>query len=635
MATMRTTLTGNETHGEKKLYYILRDKFNDDYQVWHNVLIHSVSTEIDFVIIHPSEGIYVIEVKDIILDNILSFNQDRIDYQGHSGIQNILNPISQARKNSFVIRNGLIEYPCMLTQSGKYQNKLAVPVNYGVAFPHISSDSIMASNFSGSLPPNKILDKSFFDGIAWTDRDFEKSLQSIQEIKFNPLLNQEQWNVIHQFLGTPIVKELASDKIVGVLDEIQDHLVKYKIEDQIVIEGPAGSGKSIVLIKRAAHMIQQHPDWRIGIFCYNALMSNYLKTILSSEVASENVIVSHFDKISGLGIEPASLDAILIDEGQDVSLIHLVKIKSLLNPETASFTIFHDPKQQLFEKHDLDELLQLAEFSISNVKALVRQQRSVHFILAQSFYNVLTNPDQPIVTTVEETMLFSKNYFFGMENKVSAISSGSARFFNDHDELHADHSILKELNRSLTIQNVSSISEMIEDFADFITRKVADDNALFSDFYMIFPKKYMDKKYLPTKVRSVLMQYKIPYRYIDKETGESYNPADNAHITEKDNRLSSNLKENVVTVSNIHQSKGLDAKHIAILGFNEILLPYNSVEDVFDDSPHVYLKKSASLAYVALTRATKTNHIYFTHENELQTLLQEIINTFSSTPIQN
>lgn len=88
---MRTTLSGNETHGEKKLYYILRDKFNDDYQVWHNVLIHSVSTEIDFVIIHPSEGIYVIEVKDIILDNILSFNQDRIDYQGHNGIQNILN----------------------------------------------------------------------------------------------------------------------------------------------------------------------------------------------------------------------------------------------------------------------------------------------------------------------------------------------------------------------------------------------------------------------------------------------------------------------------------------------------------------------------------------------------------------
>jgi len=71
------------------------------------------------------------------------------------------------------------------------------------------------------------------------------------------------------------------------------------------------------------------------------------------------------------------------------------------------------------------------------------------------------------------------------------------------------------------------------------------------------------------------------------------------------------------------------------LGLNEILLPYNSVEDVFDDSPRVYLKKSASLAYVALTRATKTNHIYFTHENELQTLLQEIMYTLSTIHKQN
>lgn len=40
MATMLTELTGRETHGEKLVYNLLRNRISDDYFVVHNYLLH-------------------------------------------------------------------------------------------------------------------------------------------------------------------------------------------------------------------------------------------------------------------------------------------------------------------------------------------------------------------------------------------------------------------------------------------------------------------------------------------------------------------------------------------------------------------------------------------------------------------
>ena len=70
MALMFTELTGDETEGEKALYYRFRDKLSDEFCLWHNLVIHSKSQEVDFVLFHPSYGIWAIEVKDWAISQI-------------------------------------------------------------------------------------------------------------------------------------------------------------------------------------------------------------------------------------------------------------------------------------------------------------------------------------------------------------------------------------------------------------------------------------------------------------------------------------------------------------------------------------------------------------------------------------
>ena len=69
---------------------------------------------------------------------------------------------------------------------------------------------------------------------------------------------------------------------------MQQRLTKWQINGQTVIEGPAGSGKSIVLLKRALYIKKQNPDWKIGIICYNTIMANYLKLLFQFEEMNED-----------------------------------------------------------------------------------------------------------------------------------------------------------------------------------------------------------------------------------------------------------------------------------------------------------------------------------------------------------
>ncbi len=136
MADMRTKLSGSETPGEAKLYEIFRNRFSDNYRVWHNVTLHDPATEIDFVVAHPGEGIYVIEVKDLHLENIEGFENQRIKYRANNESKSYVNPLNQARKNTYAIRNGLEKFDCMLHQAGIFIGKLMTPVNYAAALPN-------------------------------------------------------------------------------------------------------------------------------------------------------------------------------------------------------------------------------------------------------------------------------------------------------------------------------------------------------------------------------------------------------------------------------------------------------------------------------------------------------------------
>src|ERR1035437_8941547 len=120
------------------------------------------------------------------------------------------------------------------------------------------------------------------------------------------------------------------------LDAQQSAAATIPVEDVLLLSGPPGSGKTLVLAGRARYLAALHPDWHIVLLCYNKALVPYLCSLVDG---LPNVGVTTFGKFSYAmghkisldGAEQAGADlaaarakgikrvvhAMLIDEAQD------------------------------------------------------------------------------------------------------------------------------------------------------------------------------------------------------------------------------------------------------------------------------------------------------------------------------
>ncbi|MDB9440270.1 nuclease-related domain-containing protein [Sphaerospermopsis kisseleviana CS-549] len=60
------------TSGERRLAQRMEEKLDDDYLLWYDVPIGKKQLHPDFIVLHPSRGLFILEVKDWKLDKIKS-----------------------------------------------------------------------------------------------------------------------------------------------------------------------------------------------------------------------------------------------------------------------------------------------------------------------------------------------------------------------------------------------------------------------------------------------------------------------------------------------------------------------------------------------------------------------------------
>ena len=77
-----------------------------------------------------------------------------------------------------------------------------------------------------------------------------------------------------------------------------------------MVTGVPGSGKTVILIARALHLIKENPDWKIKIVTYNNSLTNKIESILNSiasdikdniflnDMAIQNIDVTTFHKMA-------------------------------------------------------------------------------------------------------------------------------------------------------------------------------------------------------------------------------------------------------------------------------------------------------------------------------------------------
>lgn len=577
------------THGEKRVFKILKELLPEEYIVWYELRVNKKYP--DFIIVGPDIGLLVLEVKDWKLSSITGADTNTFALKD----KNHTNPLKQARGYMIDIVNELKTDKNLVDQSGKYKGNLKFTYGHGVIFTRISRSSFESSPFNGTIDSDFILFQDDIKAIE-DNNDHKLLLDKIKKMipskfKFNPLSE----NMLDRVRGN-IFKEVKistdKDAMFKVMNLNQEQYAKGLGYGHRVIRGVAGSGKTVVLSCRARFLAEIHKDWNILVLCYNKTLASYLETNIVDENI-ENVEVKHFhgwineifknfglnsvwddkevhDNLSKITDEMMNstkkYDAILIDEGQDLEKEWLKFIvNSLRSPEHSHLLLLSDGAQNLYNRE--------YTFKSVGIKATGRT-----IIMRENYRNT------------KQILDFAHRFLIeGMELEEN----------NEEDNnfiINPDTSLRE--GKDIKLLECNDFYGEVEKIA-FEIKNLLKQDFEYGDICILYPyTRYRKMNYLGL-IEKILIENEIPYFPISKSS---------------DTKSRFKMGYNNVKVSTIHSVKGLDFKVVFICGINNGMLRFSNYE------------KSKKLLYVGMTRAREILDVAYSVENEITNGLCNVCN---------
>lgn len=569
------------TDGEWTLLNFLLDNLDDTYEIYYQPYLNGDNP--DFAIMRKGSGVLLIEVKDWNLNHYYVDEKTKWRLQkDNTPIKSPLNQVENYKSNLFHLH-----LEVLFKKSIKSKNHWAT-VNCAVYFHKATEQSLKSFLLNGfnkkeDEPYKKFV--SYFGLLGYnslTKENLNRLLTKFWLNKPSFYFDETLYNSFQRYLKPPIHQ--IEEGINIIYSREQQELIRSEIRPRRKIKGVAGSGKTLVLAKRAVNAYKR-TDNQILVLTYNLSLKNYIHDRISDvreEFNWNNFYITNYHQffktqannynleIQNLGswqdtsfFESAKdsikkYDVVLIDEIQDYMQSWIDIITTYFTHSETEFVVFGDEKQNIYER-ELDE----------NNEPIVRTVTGV--------WNKSLNVSHRFASNIGNIAMKFQKTIFGLKYSVDELKVMSQIDFEKRIiEYHYFHSFKSDLLFE-KVYNVLERNQIHSSDAGILCSKVELLRAI--DF----------------SIRTI----KHEYTAIAFESQEEYlEHKDNNTKIEEIRRLRKNhfyMKTGTVKLSTIHSFKGWEIETLFLF-----------IEKDEDEKEFA----NAELIYTGLTRARKNLIIF-------------------------
>lgn len=384
------------TPGEKRLAERLEQKLEDDYLLWYDVPVGPQQLHPDFIVLHPSRGLLILEVKDFRLSTIVQADKDSWTIlDGASGEpKNIPSPFAQARNYAHAVLDALRADKRLVHPDGRRKGEVVFAWSYGVVLPSITRKQFNDAQLDQAIGANRVIcsdemtehvEVEAFQSRLWEMFPYERyqtlSLPQIDRVRWI-LFPQVRIGDQGSLFDEADASQTEVPDMLRVMDLQQEQLARSLGDGHRVIHGVAGSGKTMILGFRAEYLAQANATGKpILVLCYNEPLAVKLAATMAAKGLGGRVHCVHFHKwaraqlvaygqslpaqnlpqdaffadmvqrvIDGVSrghIPTGQYMAVLIDEGHDFAPEWLKLITQMVCPNTNSLLLLYDDAQRI------------------------------------------------------------------------------------------------------------------------------------------------------------------------------------------------------------------------------------------------------------------------------------------------
>jgi hypothetical protein len=398
MATLIPTIGSArfDTRGELRVAERLKDFLEENTVVWHNFPVGPGRRHPDFVIVHPANGLLVLEVKDWRLDSIVSADKLKVELLTTRGVVREWNPLEQARSYTLAVMRTLErDRELLFPADHPFQGKSILPYGFGTVFTNITRKQFDQTDLKEVFAENLCVFRDEMTEGA-NPEAFRSRLWNMVPRRLGEPLSMPQFDRLRALLfpevrirqiALPLDETMApepSDRTLAVMDLHQEQIARSLGEGHRIIRGVAGSGKTLILAFRAEYLARAATK-PVLILCYANGIAGRLEDAMQNRGVEDRVQVLTFHSwcyrmlrtygiptpserdypdyqerlaasvsevvraVDQGHIPTAQYDAILIDEAHDFEPQWLALATKMVNPRTSALMVVYDDIQAIYK----------------------------------------------------------------------------------------------------------------------------------------------------------------------------------------------------------------------------------------------------------------------------------------------